>query len=1423
MSEPPVQPSTASPPAVPAAPEPSHPHAAPAPLATSLSLLVPLAIVLAFVLLVGGGATALVRWWLFDAAGSLWLVQRLPLVQVQGFHGALLSESWQADQVQLSWGQNKESVTIEGLASSGMRWTWKPNEHALLGLDIDQISARKVTVHTGKPGPRPIPLPASVVMPLQLLVRQARVDELFIDALAPVLRLNLQGLVLETRAGAEHRIDAAEAEWQGLHLEASARIGNLSPLPLTLQGTLRPAAEGDAPRWAAVLKASGPLPEVQLSGTLRGVPLPGREMPAVDLQAQLHPLQAWPLSTLNLQTRELDLSALLLQAPQTRLSGTATLKGTARDAPLTATLALDNALPGRWNERRLPVKHLVAEVRGRLSQPERIDVQHFDATLADAARSAGHLLGSAVWSGHELKIESQLQAVVPQRLDGRAAALQLSGPVLVTLRGLPSPDRAAKTTPPPAWVGWKIDLEGKLDAAPQAVRLAMEGSANDQQLEVTRLHASSGNASADLRALLQRTGKSDWKIESTGSLVDFDPLPWWPGESGSTWRQGPHRLSAGWQFDVRAPGNAAALPTIELLQRLAGTGNLRLHDSLLAGVPLAADIKLGYTQAAAPTAALLSAEFNLGGNLISIDGRGDPANNGQADRWRAEVRAESLRTLAPLTRLHPALANWVPRQGSATLSVAADGRWPNLRTEGSARVMQLQVGTLGLAQGQANWRLETGGERPLTLHLDLAGLQLGAQRADHLRADVSGTLAEHRIDIHGALPLLPPDVAVRLLGVQAQSGTRAQMLAQGAWQADAAGGGRWRARIERLVVGSWDGSAGDAAPASQWAQAGDVRAELTFDGSGKLVALQADPGRLQLADNVALRWDEVKVDLRGALARLELRADIEPFALAPLLARLQPTMGWSGDIRLGARIDIRAGERFDADMVFERKDGDLHIGSAEGMQLLGLTELRLALSAHDGAWTFTPVFKGRSLGEITGSARVLTTPERRWPHADATLSGDVQARVADLGIWGAWVPPGWHLAGELRTTATLGGRFGEPRYTGEITGAGLSVRNLLQGVNVSDGQIAVRLEGDKASIERFTLKGGDGTLTLTGNATLGASPQARLQVRAERFRVIGRVDRLAIASGQAELLLASDQTRLDGRFTLDEALFDTSRGDAPSLDDDVTVRRPGAAIVSSDEQRAASPRRNLVLGLEIDLGQKTRVRGRGLETGLSGSVRLATPGGRLEVRGTINADDGTYAAYGQKLTLERGSVAFSGPPDDPRLNILALRPNIDTRVGVSITGTLQSPRVRLYSEPDMSDTEKLSWLVLGRASDGLGRTDTALLQRAAVALLSGEGEAPTDALLKSLGIDEISLKQSEGDVRETVISLGKQLSRRWYLGYERGVNSTTGTWQLIYRIAQRFTLRAQSGLENSLDVIWTWRFQETPADAGMRKSIVTPP
>tara|TARA_B100001105_G_C22221884_1_gene369995 strand:+ start:10 stop:720 length:711 start_codon:yes stop_codon:yes gene_type:complete len=234
---------------------------------------------------------------------------------------------------------------------------------------------------------------------------------------------------------------------------------------------------------------------------------------------------------------------------------------------------------------------------------------------------------------------------------------------------------------------------------------------------------------------------------------------------------------------------------------------------------------------------------------------------------------------------------------------------------------------------------------------------------------------------------------------------------------------------------------------------------------------------------------------------------------------------------------------------------------------------------------------------------------------------------------------------------------------------------------------------------------------------------------------------------------------------------------------------------------------NADVRVEVSMGDQLKLKGRGIDTRLKGRVTVTTPGGQLAVDGAVRTESGTYAAYGQKLEIERGIVRFDGPVENPRLEIVAIRPNLDVAVGVQIGGTALNPRVRLFSDPDMADMDKLSWLLLGRAPDGLARNDTALLQRAAMALIAGDGPSRTGDLMKSIGLDDLSVRQEEnGSTKDTIVSLGKQISQRVYLGYEHGVNTAAGNWQLIYRAAQRFTLRAQAGADTAVDVIWTWRW-----------------
>ncbi len=427
-------------------------------------------------------------------------------------------------------------------------------------------------------------------------------------------------------------------------------------------------------------------------------------------------------------------------------------------------------------------------------------------------------------------------------------------------------------------------------------------------------------------------------------------------------------------------------------------------------------------------------------------------------------------------------------------------------------------------------------------------------------------------------------------------------------------------------------------------------------------------------------------------------------------------------------------------------------------------------------------------------------------------------RAARLGAWGTWLPAGWRLEGELHAGARIAGRVGAPTYTGHIEGSHLRARNFLQGVDIKEGTVAIALQGSSAHIEQFVAKGGSGTVRLEGDARFDEAPVAQLTLLADKFQMLGRVDRRIVASGRAAMRLDATTVALDGAFKVDEGLIDFSRSDAPTLGDDVeVVRRPRpspqaeqAAVAQAESAPAAvaPAARKVALDLRVDMGEHLHIRGHGLDGSLRGDLRLTTPAGRLAVDGTLRVVDGTYQAYGQKLDIDRGILTFVGPVENPRLDIEATRPNLDVRVGVLVTGTALTPRVRLFSDPEMSDIDKLSWLVAGHANEG--GADTALLQSAAIALLSGEGPGPGDRLVKSLGLDDIGVRQapgaSQGDVKDTIVTVGKQISKRWYIGYERGLNATTGSWQLIYRIAQRLTVRAQAGEDNAIDLNWTLRW-----------------
>jgi translocation and assembly module TamB len=822
---------------------------------------------------------------------------------------------------------------------------------------------------------------------------------------------------------------------------------------------------------------------------------------------------------------------------------------------------------------------------------------------------------------------------------------------------------------------------------------------------------------------------------------------------------------------------------------------------------------------------LAAIALDVDGNRLRAEGRMGATGSGNDDAWNLSVEGQALDRLTPIVQLFRADAAGTRLAGTLSAQAHVAGRWPNLVTQGQLDAQALRVGTLSVQQAQARWTAGTSMDAPVEAELKLTQASVRrpagpAPTIEALQLQLQGTARMHSLSLRAesnarapawveSLQTGPraPSAGARTVAVlQAQGGLVDLLDAKPA--AMLAG---WRGVLQGLEL-----RRGDAAALLR---IGDVAMEVLWNGGPLRTVLQ--PGRAELPVG-ALRWRRLAwtaAERPGALPQIEVDAELESLRVAPLLARVQPDFGWGGDLSVGARVQLRASAApdsgFSADVVVEREAGDLSMSDALGARALGLTDLRLGLVAERGVWTFKQALTARSLGAVGGTVVVRTAPAAIWPDDDAPLEGGFDLRVPDIGTWGSWMAPGWRLDGALQASVAFGGRFGAPEVTGAIEGTRLSVRNFVQGVNVSDGDLAVRLKGSTAQIERFSARAGGGTVTLTGDASLGASPKAQLTLMAERFQLLGRVDRRLVASGSGQLRLDPDSLTVGGQFGIDEGLIDLGHSGAPKLPDDVVVDRSGgAAAAGTAAPPAPAPRsapttvgRNVALDLRLALGEKLRVRGQGLDAGLRGELRITSPGGRLAVNGSVRTVDGTFAAYGKKLDIDRGMVSFNGPVENPRLDIEATRPNLDIRVGVAISGSAAEPRVRLFSEPEMSETEKLSWLVTGQAGAGLGGVDTALLQAAAVALTGGGGSAPTEQLTRVFGLDQVSVRQTDGDVRETVVALGKQLSKNWYAGYERGLNATRGTFQLVYRVAQRVTLRAESGDDSSLEMIWVWRWQ----------------
>ena len=713
----------------------------------------------------------------------------------------------------------------------------------------------------------------------------------------------------------------------------------------------------------------------------------------------------------------------------------------------------------------------------------------------------------------------------------------------------------------------------------------------------------------------------------------------------------------------------------------------------------------------------------------------------------------------------PKLGVLVPDvQGAARGNAQLSGSWsaPAIRFELTGAELQYQK-LARVKAVRARGELTPDSAKPFTVDATLRGVSIPEWQLDSLAIKVGGTLAAHTIALDAA-------------GERVDFQTRGR----GGWKQNAG----WTGTVDEFVN---RGEAGIKLLAP-------VRMAIGPKG------IHTDPFELNVIGGQfvvsVLDYQDGRLTTDGRFADLPVR---------PLLALAGGPAAMAGTLRINGDWSVRNAPQLAGHVTLSRQAGDVAFGDERGLKL-GLQSLSIdARFGNDGTTIQASVRS--ALANATAEGRIA--PVGSGNQARYTGNSPVVATavidVARLAAIASLTDTTMLLDGSAQAKLEIRGTLAAPQVTGPVTADGLALALPSEGIELKNGVLRALVDRNEIRIESFSIRGGDGVLDARGTLARTGFDEASVDWSAQKFMVLTRPDRRLVVSGKGNVALRAGKLAFTGSLRADEGLFELSTVTLPQLGNDVVIVGREGKPSAEDERRRAEARTKkttvAAVDLKVDLGDKVHLRGRGLDTWLGGAVTIQTTAqGELRAVGTVDAKQGTFTVYGQRLDIDRGRLYFNGPLDNPSLDFQAMRKNQSVEAGVAVTGTISQPLVRVVSNPALPESEALSWLILGRAPSQAVAGQLSALPLATGALL-GKATAP---LAHALNVDEVGLRSGDASTQQQFVTIGKRISDRVYLAFDQGLGGAESLLRLEMTLTQRIALRAQAGRTGSFGLFYRY-------------------
>ena len=576
----------------------------------------------------------------------------------------------------------------------------------------------------------------------------------------------------------------------------------------------------------------------------------------------------------------------------------------------------------------------------------------------------------------------------------------------------------------------------------------------------------------------------------------------------------------------------------------------------------------------------------------------------------------------------------------------------------------------------------------------------------------------------------------------------------------------------------------------------------------------------------------------------------------------------AGKLILDADWSVELGQNVAGNVNIVRRSGDLILAdfnSGLGAPLaLGLQQAQLNLNLGDklaqnkfAQNKFAPIqimlqVQGTQLGKIDGQMQTqLQQVDGAWTlEPNAPITGAVTLDTQDIQFLNHFVTQSLasnvSLHGQLKARASISGNRTVPLYGVHIDGQNLEVALTDLGILLPNGSLSADFKEGQLTLSqlRFTetikappkheqlasFNGINQQGTLTANGVINViTGEGKITSQWQRFPLMQNNDAWLVVSGQTQLQQWAKSWVLDGQLAADGAYFSMPKQAPPKLSSDVVILSAKDKKSSAKSDNKKEPKTSINLDFTFKTGRQFIFVGRGLNTRLQGEIRLRSKnGGAMQASGSIQTVGGTYEGYGQQLSIVRGIINFQGAPDNPGLNVSAMRRGLAVEAGVEVVGTVAKPEVHLVSEPNVPDADKLSWMVLGRGSDQMAGSEATLLMTAASAIFGSDNGVTNmpQELAHGLGFDDFSVGAASvgpnsqlpsqtvaGTINNAttsgqVVSVGKHIAPNLVLSIERSLSDASNNLKLTWQLSRRLSLVGRAGSDNAIDGQYMFSFNK---------------